>query len=123
MPDQVFTLLGTLIGGALGAFSPWILSRSQRHEARRRESKDASEAIFGLFSGDKTLSALLLDRRSSVRRQLYLYALRIEDKACRDACMKMVAICDNPNVTEDELGEIWYDMTRVLGSYYRGERT
>ncbi|MEZ0112353.1 hypothetical protein ABH920_006372 [Catenulispora sp. EB89] len=120
--QQVFTLAGTTLGAVLALLAPMTTSALSRRDKDRDVQRGTAADIMALFDDGASPTAVFTGRQSPPRRRLYLLALRLQDAAAREACMRFIASAGQSPVDEDALMEAWESMMDRIGSVYRRGR-
>lgn len=119
MSQQIFTLIGTVVGAAVGLLAPMISSSQGRRQRDRDVQRQLADDIMTLFEAGDPLESWMTGVRSGPRRRLYLLALRLESSAARDACLRFVAQAGGEKPDAAGLLDAWDGMVNEVGAVYR----
>jgi len=122
---QLFTLLGTVVGAAIGLFAPVITTALAHKSSKQDNQRDLADQIMNLFADGSAPASLLHEQQNSARRRLYLLAIKLNSAPARDACMRFIACAgrsDSSSPGADGLAvyQAWEQMMTEVAAIYRG---
>jgi hypothetical protein len=122
LADQIFILLGTVIGAVLGMTVPVISSTLTRRDRNSDVQRQTALEIMALFEHGGPPEEGFASYKSATRRRLYLLALRLDDQRARNACMNFIASAGGDQPIEEEVLNSWDVMMNEVGHVYRRSR-
>lgn len=118
MDQQIFTLIGTLLGASVGLFAPLVSARLTAKASHRDSQRAIADSIMGIFDDGKSPIELLGRDENPERRKLYLLAMRLHSRKAQQACLEFIAHTSHSGVDADAALEAWEHLIVEVARIY-----